>query len=54
MKYPVMMLNTSRLFFLVLPFWYLLTILPALILNFADLHTSHRQGTGLIVKAYKE
>lgn len=54
MKYPVMMLNASRLLFLVLPFWYLLTILPALILNFADLHTSHRQGTGLIVKAFKE
>ncbi len=54
MKYPIILLNTSRFFFLVLPLWYLLIILPALILNFIDLHTPHRQGTGLIVKAYKE
>ncbi len=53
MKYPIIMLNTSKLFFIVLPFWYIVTFPFALILNFFDVRISHRSGTGLIVKAVK-
>ncbi len=53
MKYPIIMLNTSRLFFIVLPFWYLVTFPFALVLNAFDVRFRHRSGTGLIVKAFK-
>jgi SAM-dependent methyltransferase len=54
MKYPVIMLNTSWLFFAVLPLWYLLAMPPALLLNLLDVSLRHRTGTGLIVMAEKE
>lgn len=54
MKFPIIMLNTSRLFFILLPFYYLLAWPVSLILNLADLNGTHRTGTGLIVKAWKE
>jgi len=53
MKYPILMLNTSKVFYLVLPFYYLLTYWVALILNFLDVRLKHKTGTGLIVKAWK-
>ena len=53
MKYPILMLNASKLFFLILPFYYLITFPFALILNYLDLITKHKTGTGLIVKARK-
>lgn len=53
MKYPILMLNTSKLFFLLLPFYYLVTFPFALVLNMADARITHRSGTGLIVKAWK-
>lgn len=53
MKYPISMLNKTRLFFIILPFYYLLTFPFCLILNFIDVRTSHKTGTGLIVKAVK-
>lgn len=53
MKWPIMMLNASKAFFVVLPFWYILTFWLCLILNYADMVGSHKSGTGLIVKAYK-
>jgi 2-polyprenyl-3-methyl-5-hydroxy-6-metoxy-1,4-benzoquinol methylase len=53
MKYPIMMLNTSRLFFILLPFYYLLTFWVALICNYMDLGGRHKSGTGLVVKAWK-
>ena len=53
MKYPILMLNTSKLFFIILPFYYLLTFPFALIFNWMDLVIKHKTGTGLIVKAYK-
>jgi SAM-dependent methyltransferase len=51
MKYPVMMLGLSKLFFLVLPFYYLLTFPFALVLNFLDVSMIHKSGTGLLVTA---
>ncbi|OYT17307.1 MAG: methyltransferase type 11 [Bacteroidetes bacterium 4572_77] len=53
MKYPILMLNTSKIFFIILPFYYLITFPFALILNFLDLQLKHSTGTGLIVKAWK-
>jgi len=53
MKYPITMLNVSKAFFIVLPFYYLITFPFALILNYIDLVNKHKTGTGLIVKAWK-
>ena len=53
MKYPILMLGASKLFFILLPFYYLVVYPLALVLNFSDLKMKHRSGTGLIVKAWK-
>ncbi len=53
MKYPILMLNLSKLFFILLPFYYLVTFPLCLILNWLDVHQDHKSGTGLIVMAYK-
>lgn len=53
MKYPVIMLNTSRLFFMVLPFYYVLVFPFCLLLNAADVRMKHTTGTGLIACAEK-
>lgn len=53
MKYPVRMLNAGKIFFLILPFYYLITLPFVLMLNYLDLHSRHASGTGLIVKAFR-
>lgn len=53
MKYPILMLNASKIFFILLPVYYLIVMPIALLLNYADLNGKHKTGTGLIVKAYK-
>ena len=53
MKYPVKMLNRSKIFFLVLPFYYLVVLPFAMMLNLRDLKKKHQSGTGLIVRALK-
>jgi len=53
MKYPILMLNISRLFFILLPFYYLLTYPIALICNWLDTRMQHKTGTGIMVKAWK-
>lgn len=53
MKYPILMLGASKLFFILLPFYYLITYPVAWICNLMDLRGNHRTGTGLIVKAWK-
>lgn len=53
MKYPMVMLNKSQLFFIILPFYYLITMPFALLLNWMDARGNHATGTGLIVKAWK-
>jgi SAM-dependent methyltransferase len=52
MKWPLLMLQASKLFFIVLPFYYLLAYPIAFVLNMADVRMTHRTGTGLIVKAW--
>ncbi len=53
MKYPILMLGASKLFYLVLPVWYLVTYPLCFILNWMDTTMTHSEGTGLIVKAWK-
>jgi SAM-dependent methyltransferase len=53
MKYPVKMLNRGKIFFLVLPFYYLVVLPVAMVLNLRDLNKKHQSGTGLIVRAVK-
>lgn len=53
MKYPLLMLNASKLFFIILPLYYLITFPFCLILNAMDVALKHKSGTGLIVKAWK-
>jgi len=53
MKYPIIMLNFSMILAIILPFYYLLAMPPALLLNYLDLHGEHSEGTGLLVIAKK-
>ena len=53
MKYPIMMLNFSKLLLPVLMIYYLFTFPICLLLNYFDLIMTHSSGTGLIVKAWK-
>ena len=54
MKYPIKMLNISYLFFLILPFYYLIFCPVSIILNIFDLCLTHKTGTGLMVTARKQ
>jgi SAM-dependent methyltransferase len=54
MKYPIIMLNVSYLFFVLLPFYYLLTFPFVLVLNYLDVKGKHTTGTGLIAKGWKK
>lgn len=53
MKYPMQLLNASKIFFIIIPFYYLITYPFAYLLNYLDTYSHHKTGTGLIVKAYK-
>ncbi len=53
MKFPILLLGKSKLFFIILPFYYIITFPVALICNYLDVHRHQSTGTGLIVKAWK-
>ena len=53
MKYPILALGKTKLFFVVLPFYYLITFPFCLLLNYFDTTAKHSTGTGLVVKAWK-
>lgn len=53
MKYPMLALNFSKLFFVFLPIYYFITFPFCLVLNYMDTIGNHPTGTGLIVKAWK-
>lgn len=53
MKYPLKMLNISGIFFVILPFYYIIIFPFAFILNTFDLCLKHKKGTGLLVQAQK-
>lgn len=53
MKWPIMMVNATRIVLILLPLYYLLVYPICFILNAMDVHTRHRSGTGLIVRCVK-
>ena len=53
MKYPILMLNTSYFFFIILPYYYLLTFPFVLVLNWMDVSWKHKTGTGVVARAWK-
>ena len=53
MKYPILALGKTKLFFILLPFYYLVTFPVCLVLNYMDATMTHKTGTGLVVKAWK-
>ena len=53
MKYPILLANVSKLFLLLLPFYYLVVYPFCLILNLADVRREHQTGTGLVVRCKK-
>lgn len=53
MKYPILMLGISKVFFIILPLYYMITYPLAWLLNRIDVGMKHDTGTGLIVKAWK-
>ena len=46
-KYPMLMLNLSKLFFVLLPFYYLLTLPVTLIMMSMDFSTENKIGSGI-------
>jgi SAM-dependent methyltransferase len=53
MKYPIQMLGFSRIFYLILPFYYLVLFPFCAILNYLDVKYPNSSGTGLLVVAHK-
>jgi SAM-dependent methyltransferase len=53
MKYPIQLLNVSKIFFVILPVYYLLVYPLCLILNVLDVNMTHKTGTGVIATAWK-
>lgn len=53
-KYPMLALNASRLFYAVLPVYYTLVFPFCYVLNSLDVAMNHRKGRGLIVKANRD
>ena len=53
MKFPILMLNKSYVFFIILPFYYLLTFPFALLLNWMDVSRKQKTGTGVVARAWK-
>ena len=53
MKYPMLMLRVSKIFFIILPFYYLVVFPLCLLLNWRDVCVRQQSGTGLKVKAVK-
>ena len=53
MKYPIILLGKSKLFFIILPLYYLMVYPFCFVLNYMDVKGRHNEGTGLLVKAEK-
>ncbi len=53
MKYPITMLSASKLLYIILLPYYLVTFPFCLLLNWLDVRIKHKTGTGLIVRAIK-
>ena len=52
-KWPMLWLNASFASVVLLPFWYAVVLIPALVLNSMDLSRKNPTGTGLLVVAHR-
>ena len=52
-KYPILLVNAHKLLFLILPFYYLITLPFTLLLMYLDYARDNKTGTGLVVVASK-
>jgi SAM-dependent methyltransferase len=52
-KYPMLMLNRSKLFFIILPIYYLLTLPFTFLLMYIDYSSNNKIGSGINFIAYK-
>lgn len=50
---PIKLLRLTRLFVLLLPFYFILAIPASVVLNWLDSHTAHGSGQGILVLARK-
>ena len=46
-KYPMQLLNISKLFFIILPFYYILTILFTFGMMYLDFYSNNKIGAGI-------
>ena len=53
MKVPIQLLGVSKLFYLILPLYYLIVFPFCALLNWVDVNRTNKCGTGLLVKAVK-
>ncbi|MFO7448123.1 MAG: class I SAM-dependent methyltransferase [Ignavibacteriaceae bacterium] len=53
-KYPMLMLNKSKLYFLLLPFYYTVTLPFAFVMMYADYKSVNKVGSGITFIAKKE
>ena len=53
MKYPLILAGFSKIFLIILPLYFLLLLPFILLLNYIDVSSSNKTGTGLIVIAIK-
>jgi len=53
MKYPMLALGASKLFFILLPFYYIIVFPLCLLLNWWDISVRHSSGTGLKISGVK-
>ncbi len=53
-KYPMMMLNASKLFFILLPFYYLFTLPFTLTMMYVDYSSNNKIGSGINFVAQKK
>jgi len=52
-KFPLLFLNKSKIFFVLLPIYYAIIILPYLFLTWIDVNSDHIKGSGIICLAKK-
>ncbi len=53
MKYPISLVGFNKIFLILLPIYYLITIVPILILMISDYLSDNKSGSGIIIIAKK-
>lgn len=53
-KYPMLMLNKLKLLLVILPFYYIITLIPVLLMMFVDYKSDNKLGSGITFLAQKK